>query len=47
MQRFVKDKSGSASEEIGKGKSDDIDMHDFVNVMMDVSLEIFGKDEQP
>jgi hypothetical protein len=30
---------------LGKGKSDEVDVQDLMNVMMDVSLEIFGKEE--
>ena len=43
--KFVKDKSGNVTEEVGKGKAEEIDIHDFVNVMMDVSLDVFGKDD--
>jgi hypothetical protein len=47
LQKFVKEKSGTVTEELGKGKSDEIDIHDFVNVMMDVSLDMLGKEEAP
>lgn len=47
LLRFVKEKSGNAVEEIGKGKNEEFDIQDFVNVMMDVSLDMFGNEPGP
>ena len=44
LHKFVKDKSGVVSEEMGK-QAEEIDVQDLVNVMMDVSLDFFSKDE--
>lgn len=41
---FVKAKSGAASEDMGRGKSEEIDLQDLMNVLLDVSLDVFAGD---
>ena len=45
---YVREKSGVASEEIsgGKIKTDEIDIQELINVVMDVSLDFFGAQDQ-
>ena len=45
IQKYVRENSGSASEEIGSKAAEEIDVTDLMNVMMDVSLEFFDKDD--
>jgi len=44
--KFVKDKNNSEVEEIyGNQKSDELELFDLVNVVMDVSLDVFKMNE--
>ena len=44
IQKFVREHNGVVSEEIGKG-SEEIDVYDLVNTLLDVSVDFLGKAE--